>query len=556
MNNVNVTLGLKDQLTSPLRGVMSGVRSELRSIGDTSQALVGGIGSMATSFLGVAAAIGAAGIALVGFQGGITKAAAIETSMITSAGDVANLVGTTYTEALASVKDIQKEVVKMAASLPGETAGFAAIANSVTASIALGSKGNLKTMKADVLEVTKTLGLLAATKGVDMNMAASASNKFVSGSSSIAELFGTNDVFQKNPLFKVYLNEQLKALGKTSADWEKLDQTVRNKVIVAAGKRAFTAETLKKFDGTADSLIQSIKTSLFDPQVGIFGFLREIKELDGQTALSRVAVFLGLVQDVAESLGKAGFNFDPMLEIGKSLNYLSDVLYVVNIGITSGDWKPVKQMLANMWKGVKAIPLMLGNGMNTLIDMFKTIDWKVVSGYVAEGLDAITAGIKVVKWGELGASLGKGIMDILLDEKLGIALEKSVSAALQGLADAIAGAIKEATKTLLGKDGVKAVKDTAAGITNVGINTDGVSLGKKAGNFLGGEINKLFGGTGNETKPLPELQSNNSNNKGQAGTFAPVVNITGTVGDSNDLVTSLMSALSEKFTEYKQGVIA
>lgn len=541
-NNVSVSLGLRDLLTSPLRTVMAGVRGQINGIGDTSQLVSGSIGGMTTGFVGLATAIGASALALVGFKDGIGKAASMETLMITTAGDVSNLVGTTYSQALASVKDIQREIVTMAAALPGETAGFSAIANSITASIALGSKGNLKQMKDDVVDVTRTLGLLAATKNVDMNLAASASNKFVSGSASISELFSVNDVFQKNPLFKVYLNEQLGALGKTSKDWQSLDQEVRNKVIVAAGKRAYTTETLKKFDGTADSLIQSIKTSLFDQQVGIFGFLRDIKELDGKNALSRVAVFLSSVQTVATSLGKAGFNFDPMLQIGYSLNYLSDVLYSVNLGITKGDWRSVKQMLSGMWKGIRTIPTTLADGINVGIGFLKNIDWTQLAGYIAEGLDALTAGIKTVNWGDLGTGLGKGIMDILLDEKLGKSLEASVTAALQGFADAIGGALKGAVKSFINPTGA-AAKESRSWSDNIN-------------SFFG--INKQMptdGALPEGAKALPKLQSNNSNTSNQQVAFAPVINISGNVSDPNQMADYIMTAFNSKFTEYQQTIL-
>lgn len=541
-NNVNITLGLKDQLTSPLRGVMAGVRSQLNGIGDTSQVVTSSIGGMTSGFVGLAAAIGASALAMIGFKNGITSAAGTQTTLISTAGDVANLVGTTYSKALSSVKDIQKEVVKMAAALPGETEGFAAIANSVTASIALGSKGDLKQMKADVVEVTKTLGLLAATKKVDMTLAASASNKFVSGSTSIAELFAVNDVFQKNPLFKVYLNEQLGALGKSSKDWQSLDQTVRNKVIVAAGKRAFSAETLSKFDGTADSLIQSIKTTLFDQQVGIFGFLREVKGLDGKDTLSRVAVFLSSLQEVGESLSKAGFNFDPMLEIGKSLNFMSDVLYSVNLGITKGDWGSMKTMVKNIWKNILTIPKALADGINVGIEFLKSIDWSAVSGYIAQGLDAIAKGISTINWGDLGVNVGKAIGDILTSKELGISLEKSVTAALQGLADAIGGALTGAAKSLLNPKG-DAAKESRSWTDNIN-------------SFFG--IDKKVPADGSlpeGAKPLPQLQSNNSSISNQQMAFAPVINVTGVANNLQETADYVLSAMNSKYTEYKQTIL-
>lgn len=543
-NNVTVSLGLKDQLTSPLKGVMAGVRSEMSNLGGVSQGITSSISGMTAGFIGLAAAIGASALAMLGFQNGVGKAASLETMMIASAGDVATLVGTTYSDAMKSVKDIQKEVVTMAAALPGETEGFGAIANAVTASIALGSKGDLKQMKEDVVEVTKVLGLLAATKKVDMNLAASASNKFMSGSTSIAELFAINDVFQKNPLFKKYLEEQLSIVGKTTKQWGSLDQELRNKVVVAAGKRAFSVETLRKFEGTADSLIQSIKTSLFDQQVGIFGFLRDIKGLDGKNALSRVAVFLGSIQTLAESIGDAGVNFDPMLEIGKSLNYLSDVLYSVNLGITKGDWRGLKQMLSGMWKGVLNIPYTLAAAFNSVVDVFKNIDWKTLGTYMSEMLTDFSTALRGVDFKGLGDGIGKMISGILTNRELMESLATTLKGVMNGFAEVLGATLVASVKGI-----GQAVMDSIAKPVNgfksgVGMKEEALPFGTKENPKMPGDL-----------KPLPQLQSNNSSTSTQQGAFAPVINVTGSSSDPQQMADYIMTALSSRFTEYKQSIL-
>ena len=196
-NKVEVLLTAKDEISGQLKGIVAGFAATL-----------GG--------LAIAA------ISIGKLKDGITSAASAQTSLIVSAGDVGSLMGVSYGKALSVVKGIQTEISKMAAALPGETAGYSQIANGITATMALGAKGNLKKFRDDTVELTRTLGMLAATKGVDMTQAAGAANKLVSGSAGLGELFGTNDVFQKNPLFRLYLNAELKNLGKHEKDWEKL----------------------------------------------------------------------------------------------------------------------------------------------------------------------------------------------------------------------------------------------------------------------------------------------------------------------------------------------
>ncbi len=556
-NNVSVTLGLKDQLTSPLKGVLSGVRSNMSGVGDITSGITSSISGMAAGFVALTATIVTAGLAMSGLGKGVMSAASIQTSMIVSAGDVSNLVGTTYSAALVSVKDIQKEITKMAAALPGETAGYASIANAVTASIALGSKGSLKQMKEDVVDVTRTLGLLAATKGVDMNMAASASNKFMSGSTSISEMFSTNDVFQKNPLFKVYLQSELKAIGKSTEQWQTLDQAVRNKVVVLAGKRAFTKDALTNLEGTADSLIQGIKTSLFDQQTGVFGFLREIPKLGGETALASVQNFLGAIIEVSDSLNKAGFNFDPMYEIAKTLNFLTDTLFSVNLAISKGDWRSLKTIFKSLWAGVLSIPNAIADGFNFVIDLISKIDWNEVVKYLTEGITAIGNAVAKVDWGKLGTSLGDGIRKILTDEKLGIALEKTITLAIEGLGKMISGAIKAA-----GSKAFESLFTTGGDV----IAADGkVSTAKDAkakyDAFQNSDASWWDKFTNNQptnidAKPINQPQSfNGSSNKLQPVAFNPTMNFTGSAVDYDVALGKFKDYVEASYNSFKESTL-
>lgn len=549
-NRVEVKLGLKDQLSSPLRGVMSGVRTELGSITTVGQSVGSTLGGMTAGFAALAAGIVTAGIAAIGFQKGIMGAAATQTTMISTAGDVANLMGTTYSQALGSVKDIQKEISKMAASLPGETAGYASIANSVTASIALGSKGNLKQMKEDVLEVTKTLGFLAASQKVDMNMAASASNKFVSGSASLTELFGTNDVFQKNPIFKIYLEEQLKAIGKSTSDWQSLDQAVRNKVITLAGKKAISKERLEKLDGTADSLIEGIKTSLFDTQIGIFGFLREVDGLGGATVLSKVQTFLKTLITLSETMDKLGMGFDPMVGIGKGLDFLSDISNSLALGL-KGDWSSLKTIGKDIWKSVSQVPKLIATGINYLATMLNTINWNEVGSFIVDALGSLKDGLAMVDWGSLGEGLGKMISGILMAPDLGKTLGDIFIQVGKGIATIITSAFSKGFQEAFGvKLGKSKSEDGTKSYDNATRRMFGVEEGSPVDNALNATKDFLLGTP--SAKPLPQLEPQ-SNTKREASptAFAPVVNITGVTGDPQTLAQQVMAAISSSYDTYQ-----
>lgn len=532
-----VVLGLKDQLTSPLKGVMANVKGNLNGLTDNTKVIASSIGDITTAFLGMAVAIGTAALAFSGLKSGIGTAAKLESSFITTAGDVSNFTGVTFGQGLTAVKDMQKEIVKLGSNLPGNTTGYNQIANAVTPSIASGSGGDLKQMKNDVIEVTKTLGLMASTRGVDMQLAANASAKFMSGGTSLRELFQINDVFQKNPQFKKYLEQSLEADGLGLKDWKTITQTQRNKAVIDAGKLAYTEDTISKLKETADASIENLKTKLFDPQTGLFGFLRVIDVKSDTNSLNMVANVVKALTVLGESLAKQGANLDPMKAIYDNLKTLSELLTAVNDGVTQGNWTKTKTILKSMWKGILEVPKVIGTGLNDVVTALKGFDWRNLANLLTDGLNSISAGIGAVDWSALGTTFGSAISGVLLDEKLGIALEKSITDALNAFAQAVGGALQASVKTLMDPQG-----DTAKG-------------SRRTSN----EINRFFGinqempEPPKPVEPLPVLPKDTKALQPLA--FNPTVNVSGGSG-AQDVADMVMVALNQQFTQYRQSVIA
>lgn len=548
-NKVEVLLTARDEISGTLKGLVAGFTATL-------------------------AGLAVAGLAVLNLKSGIEDAAKVQTSMVVSAGDVGTLMGVSYGKALSTVKDLQAEISKMAASLPGETSGYASIANSITATLALSSKGNLKTFKEDAIEITRTLGLLAATKGADMNQAGGAANKFLSGSQSFTEA-KSNDIFEKNPIFFIYLKDALKSIGKQEGDWQKLSQEVRNKTFKIAGKKAFTTEMLSNLDGTADSLIQGIKSGLFDAQTGVFGFMRELKGLGNRTALNSVQDSLKALMFVSDSgskfLAKYGLSFDPMEIVARGFDFATQALNGIN------------QVLS-------------GNGMSTLADMFsifdmrnlKKIDFKKgvanlskFAGSFLDGLRGLDTTVLADGFNSLLSMFAEGLKNFdaaktgqFLADLLSVAFTKSWDFTgridwgklYQVITDAIAkliNTIAEGIASLGGKVGGAALNGlgnlrgkAAKGIDDAGNNIFNsiqqvpTNIMKGVEGIIGSPRSALPSGV----QGLPTI-SNNAGNTVASNTFAPVIQVSGVAQNLQETADYVLSAMNSRYMEYRSGIL-
>lgn len=535
-NRVDVRITARDEIS----GVVRNIKGNISSIG----AVAAGV---TTALVGMALAVGG----VMKLSEGLSAASKMQTTIISGAGDVATMMGVSYNDALKNVKETQKEISKMAASLPGETAGYGAIASAISSSIAKGAQGDMQKYKTDILDVTKTLGMLAATKGVNMDMAASASVKFVNGSANLSEMFSVNDVFQKNQPFKDFLLAELANMGKQEKDWKSLSQDVRNKAIKLAGAKAFSPEMLKALEMSTESRFQTLKSGLFDPLTGMFGWMRELPGGTGKTALDSVGEFLRHFTAMSVAIGKfgnsMGINIDPMQEAANVINSLSKQLKnVTDIFDAGGD----------VW----------GNLTKLTIDS------------ASNSLNKISNSVQSVNWAAMGEEFGNTIGKILTDEKFGIALERILISSVNALGDAIDGAITGLIKT---------INKYLADVPNRMLNdATGGFLGESADGGLNGyqkwanDVDKLSGGKGDAgsaplkgaitpleapsqsivpktTSSLPSL-SQMSNSSSRSNTFAPTITLTASNagGDIQATADYILLELNKQFTQYRDTVLA
>ncbi|MBW4558415.1 MAG: hypothetical protein KME59_21320 [Trichormus sp. ATA11-4-KO1] len=560
---------------STLKANLSGLREGLG--GQAEQGQGGLAGSILFGNLGAAGVMAAVSLVTSGIQkmtGTVQSAAKSQTLGLAQAGDLSSQLGINFGRAKELVQDTRIEISKMAAALPGENAEYNAINSQISATVAGYSKGNIDKFREDSLELTKRFGVLASIRGVDANMGGSALNRVLAGSMSIGEAFGTNDIFQKNPLLRKFIDEQLKIIGKSDADWKSLTTETRAKILKVAARQAVADETIAEFDGTVESMIALANTNLFDTDIGLFGFLRKLGSAGGRSGLDAVQGFMTNLGTLFNSLGilkgNEIFGFDPMSGIIATLDWFTDLTNTVTGTLEGGKASDITKYISNLFVN-------LFNGLNNT-------------------LKGTGNAIKAVNWGELGKQLGflTGQLFTMLFTRVDWGtVTVGILKALYGLGDFIGGFILGAIQGNLDELG-SAIKRLFDYITNwVGNIIPNVGVTVKTGvnrvttdplGALGGVVGRLnpLGDNGllgalksgggiignvlnpSDTKstpvepvvtpglPLPSVPIAKETKQ----SFAPTINVPVQNGNPQENAQAMLQALNQAYVQYQQNSLA
>lgn len=310
-NRVTVILDGVDKL-SPM---LSGLRSSTMSLGAGATFL----GNMYTK------AFEAASAGLGSMMGRFTEASDMQQSVIKLAGQFGAMTGKDYEYGTALIKDLNKEFSTMAAALPGSTQDFKdlglAISDTLIKSNSVNGVFNEDAFKAQALSLTKTLGLLkdpaAGILNSDIQLFFT---KFAEGASE-SEL----RILKLNERMPGLMGELEKASVKLFGQGKKIEDLSlqqRVKIFEVATKALSPDAMIRDLETTAGSQIEAFKTTLFDQDTGVFGFLREITKENGKartvmdsfgSLLSSVLGENGLFAEIGEKLSMLGIKgFDPM----------------------------------------------------------------------------------------------------------------------------------------------------------------------------------------------------------------------------------------------------
>lgn len=486
----------------------------------TSQAIMLGV-------QGVTSAITGAGIA-------IREASNIELSALSQAGTLATKLGMSFKDATGLARDMRIEISKVAASLPGSNQDYKRVFDNIAPVVSDFAKGDQNLFKQLSMELTKRYGVLFATSGADSNMGGMALGSAIGGTRGLGELF-TIDGFQRNPVLVDNIRKGLKEAGVSESQWKEIGTDKRLKILLDAAKRSLSDETIRAFDGSMSSMIETIRTNLFDPDVGVFGFMRSLESKGGRTAFDSIKRSFSAVLGLFEVLGRLGkdlgISFDPMLLVTNVSDWFADFIYGLT-GIFNG---ADPAFLSDIFDtGVDGIVEFINSGIDGAIKLIGSADWNKVG----EGL------------GRLAISIWKGIWKIdwasvarLLAEIAFIAPAKIVAGYIYGLIASIGAMFNDL------KDKVKGLLLGALDPSKVKPEQRTPALATKS---LAGlhPFTNLLSSLATGVSGFLGLPSPNKPNS-TSSSYSPQVNIQATSNNPQEIANAVISALDNQYKQYQ-----
>lgn len=541
---------LQQNSNGGISGALIGNKAGLADF--TSGALFTGATAALTTLTALAVGVG------VALSTGLSQAISEQTTILTTSSTIANQMGTSFDRAESNVMKLRKAFVGLAADLPGEVKHYTSAGNPIMAALAA-QKLDEATFVEKAKSITKLAGFMAATTGGDATYSGTQFGKLISGGS-----FGsvqTIDIFERTPEFRVALEAQMKAAGKTLKDFDKLSGGARISVLEGVSKTIITPELVRKLGAGLDAQISTFKSSLFDPDSGIFGFLKAIPKLGNRTGLMAATELFGALSEFGEEVGKA-IGFDPdsvMAGVISVIDWFTSLTLQLT-GLFRGG--SVSLPVGTITSFIEGIPAFLNSAINGLSDWIATVNWNQLGVSLGKVIGALAIAIsnidRVAILRLLGSVLIAGVMTL---EGIIVGYFQSIGKDIRGKFNTFGDKLKELADHLLGWVG-KVRRFLLDPLGSV-VGTANPKVEKVADPFksnIGFLLNPLAaaameGGRllGQTSNPLPsvspKVQSDNS-------TFSPTINVTATTTQTpEDLGKLLVNLISEKYTEYQSATL-
>ena len=546
--------GLTAAEMDKLKANMMGLKSATEETDITFQTMVGSfLGNMGAKAMvyGIQKVTQAFGQ----MKGAIQEASQIEIQGLAQAGDLSARLGVSHGAAVEISRRLRMDVATMAAELPGSNANYKSISDQISASVAKLTPGDQEAFLSNTRQLTQSYGVLAAVRGADANMGGAALNQALAGTRGMGELRQI-DLFQRNPELMQYLGEELKKIGSSESNWRQLTDQQRFDVLLNAGKKSISEATLASFEGTMNSMIETVNTKLWDKDVGLFGVMRKIDAVGDRSVLDAATesgkAFLGFVGALGESAKAAGLEgIDPMAEVVGGFDWLTNILNGMAGLFRGGDTESIMQNMSN-FSGV--IFEWLGHLIDGLLGFLLNFNFASFGENVGFFIgELFTMLLTRVEWGKLLA-----IVMISM-----VRLMESLVWLAWG---AIKGIFTELIKGMRRLGGL--IRDNFMGAINQ-VGGAIVAPVRGAGNFLGSAWDRLTGRNQPErtnvlpsnqretpAQPVASLPTIRNNREAQTVAFAPSITISGVVQDAQEMAQVVMDKIDQQWQQYQQNVIA
>lgn len=268
----------------------------------------------------------------------------LQLEQINAASSFAALTGQSSEQAARFIENLNSRLAVSAASLPGATQDYKALAIAVQDNVLEAFKDpsgtlNQKGFEDTLISMSESFGALTAASTRDIGNTSLGLSKALGGA-SVAELRSIA-FFEQNPVILNEIEKQLKAQGKELKDLSIAD---RVKLLQTIGQKFITDDFKRQAGESVDGLLQSFNSMLFDPGAGIFGIMRDLDPAtDGvQSAFSSMNQVLievigsnGVLTQFGDILKAAGVELvDPMAVLKGAIDFAVGGLKRVNQGLT------------------------------------------------------------------------------------------------------------------------------------------------------------------------------------------------------------------------------
>jgi hypothetical protein len=432
MNGIGVNIFGIDKLTGQLGQWAKGWHGSLSGVAGAAGDGISKVGSFVGGFatVGAIASMVALGAAVKGVSDGLSDAASKQTEFIASSSDLSQTLGVPMLQAQKLNERLQGELATIAGALPGVTADFVTVQNGLTGTLGKMFTGDEAGYSSNILDMSKRIGLLASMRKVDAGMSASAINRLLAGTSGFGEISQV-DIFQKNPMLTDGIRQAADQMGLDVSEFKEWTSKQRLEVIQSGLKFAAPDSLAASFTGTAESILQSMQTNMFDPIIGVFGFLRRIPKMGDRHALDAFAGYLQSFQALMGSLGelgkKLGLKGDPMEGLIVLFDFLAQVnntIAGVLSGVTIPDLSGVGSGMS--FEGVvgfldglaaQAIP-MFNDLTGRLLNWLGTIDFATLGYQVGNAIGTLISlgvtNLTRINWGNIVGILVGGLLQALV----------------------------------------------------------------------------------------------------------------------------------------------
>ncbi|MBD2068920.1 hypothetical protein H6F93_15555 [Leptolyngbya sp. FACHB-671] len=353
-------------------------------------------------------------------KGKITEATDIQLQNISAATTFASLTGKSYDEASGFVDKFNVRISEAAASLPGSTAGYAQLARTIGDSVlpafqnAQGQLENMQGYEDSLFNITEKYAALSAGSGVDIGNTSLGLTQALNGA-SIASLRQIQ-IFQNNPVLLGAIEDGLKQAGAKSLADLKIKDRVR--IIEEAGAKVITEDFIEQASNSVSGLTESFKSSIFDPQTGLFGLFRDLNKTteEQETAFAAFNEFLktmvgseGLLTVLGEILKDSGLP-DPMMMLKRAFEIATDLV---------GQVTEIIYFFINSMESGRSF-------IDTLTAVFDVIDLELSPGAIGERLaeyvnmgfsyifDTAYAYLSGLDYGPILYAFGQGVAALMM----------------------------------------------------------------------------------------------------------------------------------------------